>query len=154
MIFVSCILVLSTQVEVPEGQSVCPGRPRWKFGMSRPYQTENAYVQIFVRSPDFSCVQDETLVRSPDYSCVHDQTFVRSPDLSCFHQTFRAFMSRLSSVHQTFRAFFLVSRPCKFERTTPPSCIHLGLDISTFRIGPQPGQFSFPFWSLQLNDCL
>ena len=38
-----------------------------------------------------------------------------------------------------FRAFFLVSRPCKFERTTPPSCVHLGLDISTFRLGPQPG---------------
>ena len=32
-----------------------------------------------------------------------------------------------------------ISRPCKFERTTPPSCVHLGLDISTFRLGPQPG---------------
>ena len=165
--------------------------------MSRPSQTESAYVQTvpdgkclcpdfrafarlscvhqtFVRScPDFrafmsrfSCVR-QTFVRSPDFraftrlSCVYVQTFVRSPD-------FRAFMSRLSCVQQTFvvrspdfrfvrssdiraftrifvrscpdfRAFFLVSRPCKFERTTPPSCVHLGLDISTFRPGPQPG---------------
>ena len=146
--------------------------------MSRPSQTESAYVQTFVRSPDLrafmsrlSCVH-QTFVRScPDFraftrlSCVHVQTFVRScPDfrafdrLSCVHQTFvrspdfRAFMSRLSCVHQTFvrscpdfRAFFLVSRPCKFERTTPPSCVHLGLDISTFRLGPQPGLlFGFP----------
>ena len=38
-----------------------------------------------------------------------------------------------------FRAFFRVSRLCKFERTTLPSWVHLGLDISTFRLRPQPG---------------
>ena len=117
-----------TQVEVPDGKSICPDRPRRKVPMSRPSQTESAYVQTFVRSPDFrafmsrpSCVH-QTFVRScPDFraftrlSCVHVQTFVRScPDfrafdrLSCVHQTFvrspdfRAFMSRLSCVHQTF----------------------------------------------------
>ena len=59
--------------------------------------------------------------------------FVRScPD-------FRAFIRPFVRSCPDFRAFFLVSRPCKFERTTTPSCVHLGLDISTFRLGPQPG---------------
>ena len=162
-------MLKTTQVEVPDGKSICPDRPRRKVPMSR----LSCVHQTFVRScPDFraftrlSCVHVQTFVRSPDFrafmsrlSCVHVQTFVRScPD-------FRAFMSRFSCVRQTFvrspdfraftrlscvyvqtfvrspdfRAFFLVSRPCKFERTTPPSCVHLGLDISTFRLGPQPG---------------
>ena len=72
--------------------------PGWgarpKVDMSRPSQSESAYVQTV-----------------PDGKCL-------CPD---------------------FRAFFLVSRPCKFERTAPPSCVHLGLDISIFRLGPQPG---------------
>ena len=52
-------------------------------------------------------------------SCVHVQTIVRScPD---------------------HRAFIRVSRPCNFERTTPPSCVHFGLDISGFGLGPHPG---------------
>ena len=42
------------------------------------------------------------------FSCVGVQTFVRSPD-------YRAFVSRLSCV----QTFIRVSRPCKFERTTP-----------------------------------
>ena len=72
-------------------------------------------------------------------SCVR-QTFVRS----C--SDFRAFMSRLSCVRQTFvrscsdfRAFFDVSRLCNFERTTPPSCVHLRSGHTCFRLGPQPG---------------
>ena len=108
----------------------------------------------FVHScPDFrafmsrlSCVR-QTFVRScSDFrafmsrlSCVR-QTFVRS----C--SDFRAFMSRLSCVRQTFvrscsdfRAFFDVSRLCNFERTTPPSCVHLRSGHTCFRLGPQPG---------------
>ena len=63
-------------------------RPRPKVPMSRPSQTESAYVQTFVRSPDLRAFMSRL-------SCVH-QTFVRScPD-------FRAF-TRLSCVHvQTF----------------------------------------------------
>ena len=132
--------------------------------MSRPSQTESAYVQTFVRScPDFraftrlSCVHIQTFVRSPDFRafnrflCVHVQTFVRSPDfrafisrLSCVHQTFVrstdfcAFMSRLSCVHQTF---VRSTDFCAFMSRL--SCaLDLGLDISTFRLGPQPGMVS------------
>ena len=139
------------------------------------------HVQTFVRScPDFpaftrlSCVHVQTFVRScPDFRafmfrlscvhvqflCVHVQTFVRSPD-------FRAFMFRLSCVHvQTFVrstdfrafmfrlfAFFGVSRLCNFERTTPPSCVHLRSGHTCFRLGsPQPGSdfatlISEKFW--------
>ena len=110
--------------------------PRRIVDMSRPSQTESAYVQTvpdgkwsayvqtFVRSPDFrafmsrlSCVH-QTFARSTDFraftrlSCVHVQIFVRSyPDfraltrLSCVHENFvsssdfRAFMSGLPCVH-------------------------------------------------------
>ena len=45
------------------------------------------------------------------------------PDGKCLCPDFRAFMFRHLCVHQTFRAFMsrlsCVSRPCKFERTTP-----------------------------------
>ena len=70
-------------------------------------------------------------------SCVQQAFRAFMSRLSCVQQTFRAFMSRLSCVQQTFRAFicrlscvFLVSRLCKFERTTPQSCVYLGLEIS------------------------
>ena len=118
--------------------------------MSRPSQTESAYVQTVPDGkclcPDFraftrpSCVHVQTFVRSPDFrafmsrlSCVH-QTFVRScPDFrafmsrfSCVRQTFvrspdfRAFMSRLSCVHQTF------VRSCPdFRAFTKISCVHV-----------------------------
>ena len=143
---VDMFCIKHTQVEVPDGKSICPDRPRRKVPMSRPSQTESAYVQTFVRSPDLrafmsrlSCVH-QTFVRScPDFraftrlSCVHVQTFVRSPDfrafmsrLSCVHQTFvrspdfRAFMSRLSCVHQTF------VRSCPdFRAFTKISCVHV-----------------------------
>ena len=45
-----CVLVCVSQVEVPDGKSICPDRPRRKVPMSRPSQTESAYVQTFVRS--------------------------------------------------------------------------------------------------------
>ena len=41
--------LLVTQVEVPDRKSICPDRPRRKVSMSRPSQTESAYVQTFVR---------------------------------------------------------------------------------------------------------
>ena len=122
--------------------------------MSRQVQTESGYVQTFVRSKFFvrsscvrrqicpdhprpkqymsrlSCVLVQTIVRlCPDHpafksrpSCVHVQTFVRSPDRK-----------------KNYILGCSVSRPCNFERTTPPSCVHFGLDISGFGLGPQPG---------------
>ena len=106
-------------------------------------------------------------------SCVH-QTFVRScPYFRAFTRLivrswsdFRAFTRLFVRSCPDFRAFFLVSRPCKFECTTSPSCIHLGLDISTFRLGPQPGfNYERQNWKdtvlvipeiqfLQLKTCL
>ena len=73
-----------------------------------------------------SCVHVQTMVTKP--SCVHVQTIVRScPDR---------------------RAFIRVSRQCNFERTTAPSCVHFGLDISGFGLGSlmvsQPG---FSAWA-------
>ena len=124
-----------------------------------------------------SCVHVQTFVRScPDFrafmfrlSCVHVQTFVRSCSdfrafmsrLSCVRQTFvrscsdfRAFMSRLSCVRQTFVrscsdffSFFDVSRLCNFERTTPPSCVHLRSGHTCFRLGLQPGKNSHASWN-------
>ena len=70
-----------------------------------------------------SCVQN---FLCPDYRAfkiAYVQTIVRS----------KLHMSRLSCVH-----FF--SRPCNFERTL---CVHFGLDISTFGLGPQPGKLLY-----------
>ena len=100
---------------MPDRKSICPDRPRKKVSMSRPSQTEGAYVQTFVRSKFFvrsSCVQKfscrdfrafkiayvQTFVRSKrkfvrskiDNLCVHVQTIVRSKGL----------MSRLSCVQK------------------------------------------------------
>ena len=78
---------------MPDRKSICPDRPRRKVSMSRPSQTESAYVQTFVRSK-------EKFVRSKiDNLCVHVQTIVRSKYL----------MSRLSCVQNylcpDYRAF-------------------------------------------------
>ena len=59
-----------TQVEVPDRKSICPDRPRHKMSMSRPSQTESAFVQTFVRSR-FLCFR--RAFKNP-----HVQTFVRS----------------------------------------------------------------------------
>ena len=101
---------MTTQVEVPDRKSICPDRPRRKVSVSRPSQTESAYVQTFVRSKVFlrsSCVQKsscpdfrafksayvQTFVHSKekfarskiDNLCVHVQTIVRScPDYHAF----------------------------------------------------------------------
>ena len=75
------------------------------------------FVHDFQNNKWVSIVMDGFSIRT-EYS-IFIRIFVRScPDLRDFH---------------------CVSRLFKFERTTPPSCVHLGLDISTFRLGPQPG---------------
>ena len=121
-------------------------RPKRKVPMSRLSPPDfpafisrlSCVQQTFVRScPDlrastrFLCAHPIFVRSYPNFrefnrlSCVHGETFVRSSDRSCVHV-------------QTFVLFFRVSRLCKFERTKPPSCVHLRLDISTFRLGPQP----------------
>ena len=120
--------------------------------MSRPSQTESAYVQTvpeekclcpdfrtftrlscvhdqtFVRSPDYSCVHDQTFVRSPDYSCVHDQTFVRSPDYSCVHDQTFVRSPDYSCVHdQTFvpSPDYSCVHDQTFVRSPDYSCVHV-----------------------------
>ena len=103
---------------------LCPEYRAFKF----------AYVQTIVRSnlpmSRLSCVQ---ICLCPDYRAFKDiyvQTIVRS----------KIHMSRLSCVQRyicpDYCAIIHVSRPCNFERTTPPSCVHFSLDISTFGLGP------------------
>ena len=131
----------------PRRKQVCPDRPRRKLPMSRPSRTEVAYVQTV---PDGKCLcPDRPRRKMPmsrpsqmEVACV--QTFVRTPD-------FRAF-DRLSRVRQTFvrscsdfRAFFDVSRLCNFERTTPPSFVHLRSEYTWVPLGPQPG-IAFEKW--------
>ena len=100
-------LKIQTQFEVPDGrkyvQSVpdgtrlCPDRPRRNVRMSRPSQTEDAFVQTaqtegaFVQTTQTEGAFVQTFVRSPDFrafmsglSCVYVQTFVRSPDFRAF----------------------------------------------------------------------
>ena len=115
---------LLTQVEVPDRKSICPDRPRRKVSMSRPSQTESAYVQTFVRSKFFvrsSCVQKSSCPDFRAFKIAYVQTFVRSKlpmsRLSCVPKEnscapkliICAFMSRLSCVQKAlcpdFRAF-------------------------------------------------
>ena len=124
---------------VPDGKCLCPDRPRRKVPMSRPSQTEGAYVQTFLRKTEFRafmsrlpCVH-QTIVRSCSdfrtfnrFPCVHAQTFVRScPDFCSFN--------RLSCVHvQTF-VFLLMFPDYVILNARCPSlqsrhiCFHLGL---------------------------
>ena len=114
----------STQVEVPDRKSICPDRPRRKVSMSRPSQTESAYVQTFVRSKFFvrsSCVQKSSCPDFRAFKIAYVQTFVRSKrkfvrskiNNLCVHvQTIvrsKVLMSRLSCVQNClcpdFRAF-------------------------------------------------
>ena len=111
-------------------KQVRPDRPRRKKPMSKPSQTDGAYVQS---RP--SCVYAQIFVRLPDFrafnrfSCVHVQICMRLPGshafmsrLLCNHPTFvrstnfRACMSRLSSVQQTF------VRSCPDFRALPDFC--------------------------------
>ena len=115
---------------MPDRESICPHRPRWKVSTSRPTQTENVYVQTV---PDRNCqcqdyrafntfsaffVRSKLNISRPSQTkSVYVQTFVRScPDHRALQIRFvrskskdmvrpcpdhRAFMSRLSCVHQT-----------------------------------------------------
>ena len=78
--FLGCIANIS-QVEVPDRKSICPDRPRRNMSMSRPSQTESAYVQTFVRSKFFvrsSCVQNSLCPDFRAFKILYDQTLVRS----------------------------------------------------------------------------
>ena len=73
--------IVHSQVEVPDRKSICPDRPRRKVSMSRPSQTESAYVQTFVRSKFFvrsSCVQNSLCPDFGSFKILYDQTLVRS----------------------------------------------------------------------------
>ena len=110
---------------VPDGKCLCPDPPRWKVPMSR-----------------LSCVQYLSCVHKtlcPDYGAfkvAYVQIIVRS----------KLPMSRLSCVQSClcpdFRAFIGVSRPCNFERTTPPMCGNFG---RTYRLS---------VWDLKLVNFL
>ena len=70
-----------SQVEMPDRKSICPDRPRRKVSMSRPSQTESAYVQTFVRSKFLvrsSCVQNSLCPDFRAFKILYDQTLVRS----------------------------------------------------------------------------
>ena len=41
-----------------------------------------------------------------------------------------------------YRRTIRVCGPCNFERAIRPFYVHIGLDISIFGLGPQPGSFS------------
>ena len=120
---------------------------------------KTAHDQTFVRSkPKFVCSIFESVFMSSAFKNTYIQTFVTSKNfvhsrvtmlrLSFFQSClsdFRAF--KVAYVHTTcvqsylcpdYRAYIRVFRPCNFERTTPSSCVHFGLDISTFFLGPQP----------------
>ena len=94
----------------PDGNCLCPDRPRLKVPMFRPSQTESGYVQTFVRSKFFvrsSCVRRQICPDHPRprqymsrLSCVLVQTIVRSNSNSCVQrQIFSASMSRPSCGH-------------------------------------------------------
>ena len=95
-----------TQVEAPDRKSICPDRPRRKVSMSRPSQTESAYVQTFVRSKFFvhsSCVQNSLCPDFRAFKILYDQTLVRSK--LKFVRSFvrsKTPMSRLSCVQTCF----------------------------------------------------
>ena len=112
----------ASQVEVPDRKSICPDRPRRKVSMSKPSQTESAYVQTFVRSKFFvssSCVQKSSCPDFRAFKIAYVQTFVRSKgklvrsknDNLCVHvQTIersKGLMSRLSCVQKCLCPDFL-----------------------------------------------
>ena len=77
--------------------------------------------------------------------CVHTDSdtysLIRGRSKHCkLYRLFRGLCLSVTDYHiPDHRAFIRVSRPCNFERTTPPSCVHFGLDISGFGLGPHPG---------------
>ena len=90
-------------------QRIAPHSPNFRIGVG----------------PRLRCQTEASMSRPSQTESTYVQTFVRSPDIvrSC----------------SDFRAFFDVSRLCNFERTTPPSCVHLRSGHTCFRLGPQPG---------------
>ena len=135
---------------MPDRKSICPNRPRRKVPMSRPSQTESAYVQAIVRSKFFvfsSCAE-----KSPCPAFKIPMSSVQNPHVRAF-KIFRGVlivrskipMSRLSCVQNCrcpdYRAFKIAHiqnivrsffpKPCNFERTTPPGAFIL---VWTYRL--------------------
>ena len=113
-----CILDFVAQVEVPDRKSICPDRPRRKVSMSRPSQTESAYVQTFVRSKFFvssSCVQKSSCPDFRAFKIAYGQTFVRSK-----RKFVRSKIDNLCVHVQTFvRSKFFVSSSCVQKSSCP-----------------------------------
>ena len=125
--------MMKKNTEVPDRKSICPDRPRRKVPMFRLSRVQN-----------FHCVLRALSRICPDHprpKAYIVQTFVRScPDHRALQIKFvRSKTKVLVRPSPDHRAFIRVSRPCNFERTTTPSCVHFGLDISTFILEPQPG---------------
>ena len=151
---------------MPDRKLICPDHPRRRVSMFRLSQTENAYVQTFVRSKIF--VRSLCLQKSPypdfcAFKIAYVQTFVRSKrkferskidNLYVHVQTILCSkdpISRLSCVQNCLRPNFVCSKPkfvrCKIDILCVLSRIscfqktlcHFRLDISTFGLEPQPG---------------
>ena len=118
--------------------------------MSRLPCVHQTFLALMLRLP---CIY-LPFVRSCPNFCAFIRRFVRSwSDFRAFIKPFvrscpvsRAFIRPFVRSFPDFRAFFLVSKPCKFKDTTPLWCVNLGLDISTFRLGPQLVQTLIFFW--------
>ena len=115
---------MQTQAEDTDPKWICPDRSRRKMPMSRPSQTQSAYVQTV---PDGKW-------RCPDYRAfkifrAFEDKFVQTiPDRNSICPDFRAFLSIPSCAPTQIRAFnakFLV-RPCPDHRAfmSRLSCVH------------------------------
>ena len=130
------ILTISTQAEVPDRNQICPDRSRRKVPMSRPSQTQSAYVQTVPDGkwicPDFRAfqifraffVRSKTNMSRPSQTeTVYVQTFVRScPDHRALQLKFVRSTPNFSCVHvQT------IVRSCPDHRAfkSRPSCVHV-----------------------------
>ena len=129
-------LIFYTQAEVPDRNQICPDRSRRKVPMSRPSQTQSAYVQTVPDGkwicPDFRAfqifraffVRSKTNMSRPSQTeTVYVQTFVRScPDHRALQLKFVRSTPNFSCVHvQT------IVRSCPDHRAfkSRPSCVHV-----------------------------
>ena len=128
--------IIPTQAEVPDPKWICPDRSRRKVPMSRPSQTQSAYVQTVPDGkwicPDFRAfknfcaflVRSKTNMSRPSQTeTVYVQTFVRScPDhrallLRAFEDKYVQTIPDRNSICPDFRAS--MSRPsCGYVQTT------------------------------------
>ena len=134
---------------VPDGKCLCPDPPKRKVPMSRLSCVQNfscvhrafksPHFQTFVRSKlpmsRLSCVQKCLCPDFRAFKIAYVQTIVRSKlhmsrlscVLNCICPDYRAF--KIAYVQTIVRSFF--SRPCNFERTTPPCAF---ISVWTYRL--------------------